>query len=222
MREISLVSSYDEMDTFGVGRLINQLKADGVESLTPLTCQGSRGLGLMVASEPLDCEAYLAYDCVHRLTPVSNDDCYEYVCEIEVPEFGDILDRYAGKTFLNSDIRFTESGLALTVVTSQDTIDEITRELNEHPEIRNPWCEIKHVNRYSGRANLLGPLTDRQQEVLEAAHDMGYYDIPRRATSEELAEQLDLEKSTVLEHLRRAEHNLVNHIFDRQERVVCK
>lgn len=222
MREISLVSPYEEMDKFGIGQLFNRLRGDGVESMTPLTCQGSRGLGLVVTSEPLDCESYLEYDYVHTLKLVSNDDYYEYICEIEVPKFGDVLDRYAGKTFLNSDIRFTDSGLSLTLVTSQDTIDEITKELNERHDVGNPWCEIKYVNRYSGRANLLGPLTDRQQEVLKAAHAMGYYDIPRQTTSEELAEHLDLEKSTVLEHLRRAEHNLVNHIFDKQERVVGK
>lgn len=48
-------------------------------------------------------------------------------------------------------------------------------------------------------------LTDRQREILAVAVDQGYYDVPRRASRDDLAETLDLSGSTVSEHLRKIE-----------------
>jgi hypothetical protein len=60
----------------------------------------------------------------------------------------------------------------------------------------------------------LNQLTERQREVLITAHRLGYYDIPRKITSEELAKKLDLVDSTVVEHLRKAEQRLITHILE--------
>lgn len=48
-------------------------------------------------------------------------------------------------------------------------------------------------------------LTARQQEVLEVALNVGYYENPRRATHEVIAECIDLAPSTIGEHLRKIE-----------------
>lgn len=48
-------------------------------------------------------------------------------------------------------------------------------------------------------------LTDRQQEILATAIRAGYYEDPRRATQEDVAERLDVAPGTVSEHLRRIE-----------------
>jgi predicted DNA binding protein len=48
-------------------------------------------------------------------------------------------------------------------------------------------------------------LTERQQEVLEVALELGYYDVPRQATHNDIAERLDLSVGTVGEHLQKIE-----------------
>lgn len=60
----------------------------------------------------------------------------------------------------------------------------------------------------------LSQLTEKQQEVLLAAYKMGYYDIPRRVNTEELAAKLGLVNSTVVEHLRKAEQRIFRHIME--------
>jgi predicted DNA binding protein len=60
----------------------------------------------------------------------------------------------------------------------------------------------------------LNQLTEKQREVLIAAHKMGYYDIPRRITSQELGKKLGLVDSTVVEHLRKAEQRLMTQILE--------
>ncbi len=57
---------------------------------------------------------------------------------------------------------------------------------------------------------LLPTLSDRQASVLHAAHRMGYYEIPRRITTAEIADEFDIDRRTAEEHLRRAENKLVN------------
>lgn len=52
-------------------------------------------------------------------------------------------------------------------------------------------------------------LTSRQREVVEHALDSGYFEWPRAVTSEELAEELGISRTTLLEHLRKAESKLL-------------
>jgi hypothetical protein len=60
----------------------------------------------------------------------------------------------------------------------------------------------------------LTQLTEKQREVLLAAYKFGYYDIPRRITSEALAKKLGLGDATVVEHLRKAEQRLIRRIIE--------
>ena len=55
----------------------------------------------------------------------------------------------------------------------------------------------------------LSKLTDKQRTILSSAFNLGYYDIPRRFDSEQLAKKLSLGRSTVAEHLRKAEQRLI-------------
>lgn len=52
-------------------------------------------------------------------------------------------------------------------------------------------------------------LTDRQTEVLETAHRMGYFEYPRDANATEVAGELGIEPSTFSEHLAAAQRKLM-------------
>jgi predicted DNA binding protein len=56
-------------------------------------------------------------------------------------------------------------------------------------------------------------LTDRQREIVNTAVTMGYYDIPRTASQPEIAIELDCAPSTVAEHLRKAESQIMRTQF---------
>lgn len=62
-------------------------------------------------------------------------------------------------------------------------------------------------------AALTETLTDRQREVLETAHESGYYGWPREATAADLADRLDISEPTLHKHLRAAEQKLVAAMF---------
>lgn len=63
-------------------------------------------------------------------------------------------------------------------------------------------------------AGLVPELTARQREVLLAAIERGYYEIPRETTTAELADSVGVERRTVEDHLRRAERKIVEAVHE--------
>lgn len=59
----------------------------------------------------------------------------------------------------------------------------------------------------------LEDLTTRQQEVIEIAWKMGYYEVPKQVSADDIAVRLDLNSSTISEHLQRVERNLLKQIL---------
>ncbi|WP_049969273.1 helix-turn-helix domain-containing protein [Haladaptatus cibarius] len=56
----------------------------------------------------------------------------------------------------------------------------------------------------------IADLSPRQQEALVTAHETGYYRIPRETTTAEIAAEMEIDRRTFEEHLRRAENKLVD------------
>jgi predicted DNA binding protein len=57
-------------------------------------------------------------------------------------------------------------------------------------------------------------LTEKQQDALALAFKLGYFDTPRKVSSEQLAQKLGLASSTLVIHLRRAERRLLSEMFN--------
>lgn len=60
---------------------------------------------------------------------------------------------------------------------------------------------------------LLASIPPRRREVLNLAIEQGYFEIPRRITLEELADQMDITKTTVSSHLRKAEQQIIEFLL---------
>lgn len=59
-----------------------------------------------------------------------------------------------------------------------------------------------------------GQLTERQREALGTAHGMGYFEYPRRANASEVADSMGIDRSTLVEHLSRAQAKLLGDLLD--------
>lgn len=70
--------------------------------------------------------------------------------------------------------------------------------------------DIREVSGMAGAPRLAGAaLSERQREAVAAALDLGYYEIPREAGHEAVADAIDCAPSTAAEHLRKAEAKLI-------------
>ena len=60
----------------------------------------------------------------------------------------------------------------------------------------------------------LDSLTGRQLMVLKESYYSGYYDIPRKINSDQLAKKLGIVNSTFVTNLRRAEKRIMDKLFN--------
>ena len=75
--------------------------------------------------------------------------------------------------------------------------------------------DVREVGMYSSRRlDTAATLTDRQFAAVSAAVECGYYDDPRRGSTEEVATALDCAPSTAAEHLRKAEARVMERLVD--------
>ncbi|WP_435065049.1 helix-turn-helix domain-containing protein [Halobaculum sp. EA56] len=107
------------------------------------------------------------------------------------------------EVFFDFPIRGTRDG-RLRVVLIGETNQVINEALADLPPALD--VSIERIGPYLETGPpLLAQLTDRQREVLGVALDLGYYDVPRRATHRDIADRLGLSVGTVGEHLQKIE-----------------
>ncbi|RJT07579.1 helix-turn-helix domain-containing protein [Halococcus sp. IIIV-5B] len=69
--------------------------------------------------------------------------------------------------------------------------------------------DIEMVREFEGKPAGRYGLTDDQFEALRVAHEQGYFDIPRKATAKELAEEIGISHQALSERLRRGHDVLI-------------
>ncbi len=72
---------------------------------------------------------------------------------------------------------------------------------------------VSSTNIKFGVHSPLENLTEKQRTVITSAFDHGYYDLPRRISSQDLAKKLGVRDSTLIEHRRKAERRLLADIL---------
>lgn len=88
--------------------------------------------------------------------------------------------------------------------------------LNKYIEILKTLGNIENMS-FSKAAyqkhDILTVLTDKQRDILIAANHFGYYDYPRKINSEQLSKKVSIGKTTLLQHLRKAEGRIMTNIL---------
>ncbi|ELY68021.1 helix-turn-helix domain-containing protein [Natrinema versiforme] len=69
---------------------------------------------------------------------------------------------------------------------------------------------VDRVGEYDGADAAVGALTARQREALRVAREAGYFAVPRSASVEDVAAELDCAPGTAAEHLRKAEATVMD------------
>lgn len=205
MREAELYVSTESLEALGVGRFFAELHEAGVNDITMLSCDGLGAVYAVSVAESLD-DALDDLDAIEwweRLVEESKG--VTYLCKVVasgVPE-ETMPDHELGVD--QQDTSLDDHGVSVSMVGSQEALG------SEVANLRSAGANVvlRRLGDYSGPSSVLDSLTDRQREVLETARDVGYYEVPRRTTVDAIAERLDIDSSTVSEHLQRAERHLV-------------
>lgn len=204
MREAILQFDRTGLEELGLGGLYDAVQAAGVRNVTDLVWRESEGVVLLQVEQPIEAatlDAVAGVTWWERLADSASG--VTYLCELRIDHFtqGNVVARR---------VRGMDDGaVAVSVVGSQA---DISRSVNALDEVGVDVL-VDRLADYRGPRTPLDTLTDRQREVLRTAHEMGYYEVPRAVAAEGIAAELDLDPSTVVEHLQRAERNLFDDLL---------
>jgi predicted DNA binding protein len=128
---------------------------------------------------------------------------------------------------------FDQAGIPLLDVTATGSRMHFEFHIRDAAEFKNLLAALRerfhHVSVHSivRSTDLTDPhnfvlfdmetLTNRQKEVLELAYTMGYFDYPKRANLNEVSAVLDINNSTVSQHLTNAQAKLLDSMFGDRE-----
>ncbi|MFP8957980.1 helix-turn-helix domain-containing protein [Natrialbaceae archaeon A-CW3] len=156
-----------------------------------------------------------AVDSVRSYTIVPIDDSafHLYVCQETRTEDANWRAAFGERNLVVvPPVRFDDRArMGLTVVGEGADLQQLLEDMPPDIEI-----QIEEIGRFDRRGGALArSLTDRQLEVALAAFECGYYDVPRRASLADVAEELEVAESSVSVTLRRAERALLERVFRR-------
>ncbi len=101
---------------------------------------------------------------------------------------------------------------------SGDSVREMMEIIREqHPDVELRARRQTHAEPRTDSeraASAVAELTDRQRTILQTAHAAGYFEWPRDASGEEVAETLGISSPTFHQHLRVGQGKLMNAIFE--------
>jgi hypothetical protein len=114
-----------------------------------------------------------------------------------------------GAGYLLAPLSYRDGRVRLTFVGNQRQLNDLL----DRAKSRGIQVRVVALTEAEFPGSVLDRLTETQKNVLLRAHQLGYYDVPRRAGSEEIGKSLGLTSATVVEHLRKAEKRLLDAIL---------
>lgn len=97
------------------------------------------------------------------------------------------------------------------IVGQSDVLQETVRNLPSEMNL-----EVTSIGDFDRSRNVVESiLSDRQREAILSAFDLGYYEYPRQATHEDVADRLDCAPSTASVHLQKAEMKVISEVLER-------
>lgn len=136
----------------------------------------------------------------------------DYTCLVK-GKFSDEISKFIGQFDLKMEypIIFEGPTCQFSMVGSPEELFNIVKAARE-----NGWgFEVLSVQKYDPHvSSVFSALTGKQKEILLQAYNNGYFDHPRKVNAGELARKLGTHKTTLLEHLHKAEKRLIGHIIE--------
>lgn len=216
IREARVTIGRAGLETVGIEELVSVWVDVGLRQFWALACHETGAVVQVVTERPIDTDRLDGLESVDRWKRITDaGETPRYVVEFTAPHFPPSIARRHGDLVDISGIDVAKHGIAVTLVGSQGTIASVIGEY----EALGLSPNLRKLGPFEGHERPLETLTERQRDVLETAYELGYYEVPRAVTSRAIAAELDVDASTVTEHLQRAERNLLARHLSADRRV---
>lgn len=210
MREAIIHIPHAEYEKVGLGDIVSLIREAGLRDITELACESEGCLVVITVATPIEEDQLAAIDYVEWWERLSDGgDQAVYLFKISFSDFDEDVQPMLTSDVPSDEIHVDDEGMDIAMVGSQE---DIAREISEYGAT-GMTVLLERIADYGGPRNTLDVLTDRQREILQTAYDLGYFDVPRSVSTADVAGTLELDPSTVAEHLQRAECNLVANLL---------
>jgi hypothetical protein len=210
MREAEVSLTDAELEAMGVEELLSVARESGLRTVDELSCRGTGAVLQLEVETGLDEERLAALECVDRWNRVAErDDAHVYVVSFTAPELPESLEETAEDLLGTCDPEIGDRSATMSLVGPHDAISGQLRAY----ETAGVSPDLQRIGGYDGPDDPLDALTTRQREVIETAWGMGYYEVPKEVSADDIASEMGLDPSTVNEHLQRAERNLLGRLL---------
>lgn len=202
----AIVSIQDE-DFPEIEDVVSAFRDAGLHDIDVMSCDWTGGVVRVSVEQTLDEQRLDESESVVWWEPVRESDSeYVYLLEMTATEESGPITPTTDDVLPVDYIEIDDRGFTFDISGSQDGIRNVLAGF----EAADIDVALEGLHDYHNQMNPLASLTERQREVLEAAYDNGYYEVPRATSTTEVAEGLGIDGSTVAEHLQRAERNLIS------------
>ncbi|KTG09007.1 DNA-binding protein [Haloprofundus marisrubri] len=136
------------------------------------------------------------------------DAFYVYIRDATTNELSDLFGPIThGGLVVVPPIRYHEDGTVTFSVFGPDS--EIQHAVESVPDVVD--VTIEEISGLTSMAAVLETqLSRRQREAVDVAVELGYYEVPRKSNTKDIAAVLECSPSTAAEHLRKAESKLIS------------
>ncbi len=207
MREAHVSISESGYQKMGLEELATLVREAGLREFEELACHGDGAVIQIELERRVNEDRLDELDYVDQWELVTGSaDRSLYIIEFTAPGLAKDIAEHADELIGTCSPDVTDRGVTMSLIGEQDDIRRVITgymDAGVSPELRK-------LGDYNGQSRPLDTLTDRQREVVETAYEKGYYEVPRQASTDDVAKQLGVDPSTVAEHLQRAERNLLS------------
>lgn len=208
MREALVTIGNADFEDLGIEELVSLYKKAGIRDFEELACHGESSIIQVEVEERVDEDHLDTLEYVDEWERLNTSGNHQlYVISFYAPDLSDEIADEVADLMGTCEPVIGEDGVTMSLVGPQEAI---AGTLDEY-ESEGVSPDLRRLGEYKGRAEPLDELTDRQREVVQTAFEMGYYEVPRNVSNEDIAAELELDSSTVAEHLQRAERNLLSY-----------
>ena len=210
MREAEVSIADGDISEMGIEKLFSLAQEAGLLDFEELACRGKGAVIQVELQQRCDETSLDELAYVTQWNHVAErDDSHVYIISFTAPNLPDSLEETSEDLVGTCDPEVDERGATMSLVGPHEAI---SGQLNQY-EDAGVSPTLQRIGGYDGPNYPLDDLTARQREVIERAWEMGYYEVPKEVSADEIAADLELNSSTVNEHLQRAERNLLGQLL---------
>ena len=124
-------------------------------------------------------------------------------------KFKHISAKFDTNVIWDTPTRMKNDEFVVTVVGEERTLEKIVTYMKLLGSVTQISCTSSFLESY----DMLSFLTDKQRNIIIEAKKQGYYKYPRKINADRLAKNVGISKATIVEHLRKAEGRIMEHLL---------